>query len=67
MAFLVSDPGEEPLRWTTFYTADSINLHSYFPATRSMHQTRLPGNSPYVTMVGPDVIYDFTAGYVLLE
>ncbi len=67
MAFLVSDPGKEPLRWTTFYTADSINLHSYFPAIRSMHQTRLPGNSPYVTTVGPNVIYDFTAGYVLLE
>ncbi|MNP06699.1 hypothetical protein D3C76_986950 [compost metagenome] len=64
---LVSDPGEEPIRWTTSYQGKSKTLYSYFPATRNMHQTRLSGNGPFPVTIGPDIVYDSAEGYLLLE
>lgn len=64
---LVSAPGEEPIRWTTPFKANAFLLNSYYPSTKKTVQTRLPGNGMYPMSIGPDIVYDSSMGYLLLE
>lgn len=63
MMFLVSTPGQEPLRWATSEGQSSI-LYSYSPSSRKTVQTRLPGNGFDQMPIGPDIVYDSAEGYL---
>lgn len=65
VVFLVSTPGQEPLRWTASL-GESTLLYSYFPNTRKTVQTPLTNGSTFIP-IGPDMIYNDAKDYLHLK
>ena len=66
MTFLVSAPGEEPLRWTASQQG-ATTLYSYFPGTRKPVQTPLTDQGSNFISIGPDMVFSSAEGYLRLK